>query len=447
MTDINIEYDPRSQFIPFHQRTQRWGCLVVHRRGGKTVACVNDLGARAIYTPKKDARYAYLAPFYRQAKDVAWVYLKSFLKPIIKSIRESELRVELINGSWITLYGADNPDALRGIYLDGVILDEFGDCRPSLWGQVILPTLVDRKGWAVFIGTPKGKNHFYHIYKRSQTEEGWFNITLKASDSNIIEAEELSEMKAQMSDEEYDQEMECSFDAAVRGTYYTDLINNIEAKGQLDPDLRWDVKQPVNVATDLGYTDSTAIWFWQPRPGGIAIIDYEEAHGKALPHYFHLLRSKPYAYGEVWLPHDAKAKSLQTGMSTVEQFLEEFKDDIGISIRVSPKLDVQDGINAVRKVLLQCWFNSVECYEGIEALRAYRRSYDEVNNVYQNRPVHDWASNGSDAFRYLALVVKVSLGHTETKENRIIMPSKNYPVDLDTMFSENETTGHNILRI
>ena len=187
MANIEIDYDPRTHFIPFHQRDQRWSCLVVHRRGGKTVACVNDLGARAIYTPKSDARYAYLAPFYRQAKDVAWVYLKTYLKPVIKRIRESELRVELMNGSWITLYGADNPDALRGIYLDGVVLDEFGDCRPSLWGQVILPTLVDRKGWAVFIGTPKGKNHFYHIYRRSQSEEGWYNLTLKSSDSGLID--------------------------------------------------------------------------------------------------------------------------------------------------------------------------------------------------------------------------------------------------------------------
>ena len=184
--EIRIEYEPRQQFIPFHQREQRWACLVVHRRGGKTVACINDLGARALYTTKQNARYAYLAPFYRQAKDVAWAYLKQYLKPAITKVRESELRVELINGSWITLYGADNPDALRGIYLDGVILDEFGDCRPSLWGQVILPTLVDRGGWAVFIGTPKGKNHFYKIAQRSKLEPGWFNLTLKASMSGII---------------------------------------------------------------------------------------------------------------------------------------------------------------------------------------------------------------------------------------------------------------------
>lgn len=445
MTDLVVDYEPRTQFVPFHQRNQRWSCLVVHRRGGKTVACVNDLGARAIYTPKKDARYAYLAPFYRQAKDVAWVYVKTYLKPFIKRIRESELRVELINGAWITLYGADNPDALRGIYLDGVILDEFGDCRPSLWGQVILPTLVDRKGWAVFIGTPKGKNHFYHIYRRSLEEEGWFNITLKASQSGIIDEEELREIRAQMDDSEYEQEMECSFEAAVRGTYYTDLINKIEAKGQLADDINWNPDQPVHVASDLGYTDSTALWFWQESPDGPRIIDYEEAHGQALPFYFQLLREKGYKYGDIWLPHDAKAKSLQTGRSTIEQFVAEFSDAKDTEIKIAPKLDLQDGISAVRKILPDCHINRSACYDGIEALRAYRRVYDEINNVYKDRPVHDWASHGSDAFRYFALVASQFLRHNE---KQIIVPDqKVYPFNLNDLFEMNERKDKNFNKL
>ncbi len=181
--EIRFDYEPRDQFLAFHQREHRFACLVCHRRAGKTVACVNDLIAKALYTPKKSARYAYVAPFYRQAKDVAWQYLKEFGGGAIAKIRESQLRVELINGSWITLYGADNPDALRGLYLDGVILDEAGDMRPSLWSDVILPTLTDRRGWAVFIGTPKGKNHFWEVYDRSTSDPGWFSMVLKASES------------------------------------------------------------------------------------------------------------------------------------------------------------------------------------------------------------------------------------------------------------------------
>jgi phage terminase large subunit len=439
--ELIIDYVPRTQFIPFHQRSQRWACLVVHRRGGKTVACVNDVGAHAIYTQKQQARYAYIAPFYRQAKDVAWNYLKFFLKPAITKIRESELRVELINGSWITLYGADNPDSLRGIYLDGVVLDEFGDSRPSLWGQVILPTLVDREGWAVFIGTPKGKNHFWKIYNRSRNEPGWFNLTLRASQSGIIKPEELAELRAQMDEDEYLQEMECSFEAAVKGTYYTDLLNKLEAKGQISDDVKYDPAHPVYVAFDLGYSDSTAAWFWQLRPDGIAMIDYMEENGKPLQFYFNMLRSKPYKYHTIYLPHDAKAYTLQTGRSTVEQFLaEEFP------IEIAPKLDIQHGIDAARMLIPNVWFNSAKCADGIEALRAYRRKFDELTNSFSNKPLHDWASNGSDAFRIFSVVTKASRGHKED-DPRVIQVVRNRPMTLDNLFKDNERRTGRIMRI
>jgi hypothetical protein len=318
-------------------------------------------------------------------------------------VREADLRVELPNGAWITLYGADNPDALRGLYFDGVILDEFGDCRPALWAEVILPTLLDRKGWAVFIGTPKGKNHFYLMNERSKKEDSWFHMTLKASESGLLDPDDLKEIKGQMTDDQYDQEMECSFEAAVQGTYYAQTISKLETDGHMGTQA-WDPSQNVYVATDLGFTDSTAMWFWQLAPDGIRIIDYEEADGKALPFYFDMLDSKGYTYETVWLPHDAKAKSLQTGRSTVEQFLQ-----AGFPCRITPKLAVQHGIDAARKVLPLCHFDQINCYDGIEALRAYRRSFNEVTKQFGKTPVHDWSSNGADAFRYLALVTQEHL--------------------------------------
>ena len=121
MADIVFNYEPREQFKSLHSRRERWACMVCHRRAGKTVSSVNELVLRALFTKKRHARYAYTAPFYRQAKDVAWSYLKDACKDFAVKIRESALRVELPNGAWITLYGADNPDALRGIYLDGVV--------------------------------------------------------------------------------------------------------------------------------------------------------------------------------------------------------------------------------------------------------------------------------------------------------------------------------------
>lgn len=401
---VELAYQPRIHFQPLHQRDVRWACIVAHRRAGKTVACVNELITRALYTKKINARYAYIAPFYRQAKEVAWQYVKDFAKPATVKVYESTLTVELINGAKIQLFGADNPDALRGLYFDGVVIDEYGDTRPSLWGSVVLPTLADRRGWAVFIGTPKGKNHFWEIAQRAQSEANWLFLELKASQTGILPPEELAEMRAQMSEEEYQQEMECDFSAAVLGTYYASLMNTLERTVPFYGSYPHDPEFPVEVAGDIGYTDSTALWFWQNKPDGIAIIDYEETHGQDLSYYFDLLRFKGYEYDTIWLPHDAKAKSLQTGRSTVEQFLHaEFP------IRIVPRLSVQHGIDAARLMLPYCRFNMPACRDGVEALRAYRRQYDEVRKVFSDSPLHDWASDGADAFRYFALVSKDKL--------------------------------------
>jgi len=416
--EVTFDYEPRPQFIPLHQRDQRWGLTVAHRRAGKTVACVNDLIARAVYSKKKNPRYAYIAPYYRQAKDVAWGYLKEYADPIASKVREAALRVEIgLNNSWITLYGADNPDAMRGLYFDGVIIDEIADCRPNLWAEIILPTLADRKGWAFFIGTPKGKNHFYDFYQQSLQDDNWFSMMLKASETGILDEDELAAMRLQMTEDQFAQEFECSFEAAVLGTYYASTLSKIESDGQITR-VPHDPEFPVQVSSDLGYTDSSSYWFWQDKPDGIAIIDYEEAHSQPLSYYFNMLNTKPYKYDTIWLPHDARAKSLQTGRSTVEQFLsEEFP------VRVAPKLGIQHGIDAARLVLPYCWFDKEFTRDGYEALRAYRRAYDEKRKSFGTKPMHDWASHGSDAFRIMALVCKDRIIKAPKKsEDKIFRP-------------------------
>lgn len=409
---IRVAYKPRSAFMPFHARGTRFACMVAHRRSGKTVASINEIIARAIYCKKKRPRYAYLAPLLKQGKKIAWEYLKEYTLGLEKKKpSESELSVVLRhNGAEIGIYGADNPDALRGQYFDGVVLDEYGDMAPSMWGKVLLPTLADRRGWAVFIGTFKGKNHFHKIFRRSQgldIPEGqdvevwkarWFNLLLKASQSGILSKEDLDVQRSEMDEEEYAQEYECDPNAVVKGTYYAKLLVKLEQQGQIYADISYDPDQPVEVVFDLGFTDSTAAWFWQKRPGGIAIIDYLEADSQPLSFYFEELFEKGYRYSTVWLPHDAKAKSLQTGRSTVEQFLKE-----GFPVRIAPNLGVQDGISAARKVLLQCYFSN-KTENGIEALRAYKRAFNDEKKVFTDAPQHDWASHGADAFRYFALV-------------------------------------------
>lgn len=429
-------YKPRKQFIPFHNRSSRWTAMVCHRRAGKTVACVNELVTRAMYTQKKDARYAYVAPFYRQAKDVAWQYLKEATAQFAVDTRESELRVILPNGAWITLYGADNIDALRGLYLDGVVIDEYGDCRPGLWGQVVLPTLADRRGWAVFIGTPKGNNHFKKQYDKI-LKEGGFTMLMKASVSGLLHPEELVEMRKQMSDEEWEQEMECSFQAALLGAYYGDLIAKLENVGRIKS-VPVDHSQKVFVATDLGFTDSTAFWFWQVRPDGIAVVDYYENHSKDLDHYFEYLETRGYEYDTIWLPHDARAKTLQTGVSTVQQFVDRYKDKC--TVRIAPKLAVQDGVNASRRILPACSFDAVNCYDGLEALKSYRREFDTLKQSFSNSPRHDWSSHGADAFRMLALVTGkpiMQAGEIELPAPKPLVKSMS-DFTLDELFKMNE---------
>ena len=386
------------------------------------------------------------------------MYLKEATMDSAVKVKESELSVELFNGAKISLYGADNPDALRGIYLDGVVLDEFGDCRPALWAEVILPTLTDRKGWATFIGTPKGKNHFFQIREMARKNpEDWYYLSMGAEDSGILPNTELDMVKSLMAEAQYAQEYECSFEAAVLGTYYAAMIDKMEngriADASATPQIttvKHDPDFPVNVSFDLGFTDSSAIWFWQTRPDGLAVIDYEEHHSEPLSFYFDLLAGKPYSYDTIWLPHDAKAKSLQTGRTTVEQFLA-LRDDEGkqlYDIKVIPRQDLQHGIDAVRFILPYCYMDQQKCSGGIEALRAYRRSYSEVTKAFQPKPVHDWSSHGSDAFRGLALVAQETI---KTKgvsallsESGVWIPPK---YNLNDLFSENERVVYNRNRI
>lgn len=388
--------------------------MCCHRRAGKTVACIHDLVLRAMYTRKHRAKYAYIGPFRQQAKEIAWTYLKDATEGIRKGApRESDLRVVLHNDATITLYGADNPDSLRGLYFDGVILDEYGDCRPSLWGEIILPCLMDRQGWAVFIGTMKGKNHFYKTLERAKTDPAWHHMELKGSVSGILSEEDLRELKAQLTEAQYEQEIECNPNAAIMGTYYSDLINRLEGEEKMGHHP-YDPEKMVHCAADLGFTDSTAFWFWQLDEDGPIMIDYYEADGKTVQHYFEMLDNKGYEYADIWLPHDAKAKSFQTGRSTIEQFI-----DRGFPCKPVPRLAVQHGIDAARMVLPTCRFDRDSCHGGIEALRAYKRQWNEKVQQFSNSPFHDWASNGADAFRYFSLVTEESMEVVKAVKNQV----------------------------
>jgi phage terminase large subunit len=400
---VELEYRARPQFQAFHHRRERFACIVAHRRAGKTVACVHDLHRGALLSQKLRPRFAYLSPFLRQSKQVAWDYLRAAMAPsrdVGANVHESELRVDYPNGGQVRLFGADNPDALRGIYLDGVVLDEYADMDPRVWSEIIRPALADRQGWAVFIGTPKGRNAFFEMWRRAQSDAGWFSLMLKASETGLIAASELELARRDLSEAQYAQEFECSFDAAVRGAYYGNLMRQAESDGRVCG-VAYDPAALVWTAWDLGIRDATAIWFAQVIGREIRIIDYYEACGVDLGHYARELMAKPYAYAGHIVPHDAQAKELGTGKSRLEVLA-----GLGLKgITLAPIHRIEDGINAVRVVIPRCWFDARKCSRGLDALALYRAEHDDKHAVLRPHPVHDWTSHAADAFRYLAMTL------------------------------------------
>ncbi len=406
---ITIDYAPRRAFMPFHKRKQRWACVVAHRRAGKTVAAINELIKAALMSKSPMPRFAYIAPFRSQAKAVAWDYLKHYSAPVASGSNESELYVDLISGGRISLYGADNADAMRGLGFDGVFLDEYADFKPSVYGNVIRPTLSDKLGWCVFSGTPKGKNQFWDIYRAAKKADDWFVLTLPASKSGLLHASELAAARAQLLEDQFMQEYECSFDAALVGAFYGREMREADARICAVP---YDKNASVYTAWDLGYRDDTAIWWYQLVGGEIHVIDYYAISGADISDIAAVVTGKGYAYARHWLPHDARAKTLASGGKSIVEQLAHF---LGANkLAIVPDLSVQDGIQAVRKCLPACWFDADKCGEGIEALRQYQREYDEDKKAFRERPRHDWTSHPADAFRMLAVAYRDEV--TEERE-------------------------------
>jgi phage terminase large subunit len=362
---------------------------------GKTVSAINHLIKAAIECDKPNPRFAYIAPTYGQAKRVAWDYLQEYTRPLGATYNVSELRADFW-GRRISLYGSDNPDSLRGQYFDGVVIDEVGDQNPKIWNEIVRPALADRLGWALFIGTPKGNNHFYELRNRAADEPDWKLLEFRASETGVLPAAELKAALKEMGQDKYDQEFECSFNAAVEGSYYGQIINSLEADGRITDFPRDDLCKSF-VAWDLGMGDSTAIWVAQVAGKEVRVLDCIENHGVGLDWYVSWLRENNYQHFDQILPHDVEVRELGTGKSRKEVLQE-----AGLQITVCPRLLVADGIQAVRRLLPRCWFHT-RTRNGINALRNYRREYDEKRQVFYDKPMHDWSSHFSDAMRYLAI--------------------------------------------
>lgn len=411
-----VPYQPRTfqREIGRLCRAKRFGVLVCHRRFGKTVLGVNINQQTATMVTLPRPRVAYIAPTYTQGKATAFDYMQHFARAIPGvAFNQSELRVDYPNTGQARIYGADNPDALRGIYLDRAVLDEYGMHPAKTFSEVIGPTLVDRGGSALFLGTPNGKNQFYEIAEYAKAEEAkgnphWFFREFRASQTGLLDAGYLASARAVMTADEYAQEFECSFTASVKGAIYAKELEAARTAGRMTR-VPYEPALPVDTDWDLGIGDAMAIWFTQSlKSGEVRVIDYHEASGEGFPYYVRILSEKGYTYGTHWAPHDIRVRELGTGKSRLDTAA-----SFGLRFSLTPRItgaagvEVEEGINAARLLLPKCWFDAEKCKHGLESLMNYRRDYNRTLNEFKATPVHDKASHGADAFRGLAVRHKV----------------------------------------
>ena len=410
---INIDYQPRQVFDDYHNTDKRWSVIVAHRRAGKTTAALCHLLMHSL--DKTDGRFAFISPYYSQSKDIAWQLLLQYNAPLLEnglsSINESELRIDFFNGSRIRLYGSDNYNRLRGLGFNGVVIDEYADCDPRAYPEVIRPALSSEMGFCTWIGTAKGHNAFYEIYQRSLNDPDFYSLMLKASQTGILRKEELDAAHNDLTQDQYNQEYECSFDAAIQGAYYGEDMRKAEEEGRVGI-THHEKELEVHTAWDLGVGDATSIVMFQIVGNEYRIIDYYESSGVGLDHYVKVLKDKPYIYGQHILPHDIKVRELSTGKSRLEVL-----NNLGIKAEVCPNLTIEDGIQAVRGLLDRCWFDRKKCDRLVEALKQYRRNFDERTKTFKVKPAHDWTSHPCDAFRMMAVGYKSKTNYTEVEVN------------------------------
>jgi hypothetical protein len=319
-------------------------------------------------------------------------------------MHETELRIDFPNGARFRLAGADNFDGLRGVYWDFIVLDEVAMMASAVWPEVIRPSLSDREGRALFIGTPDGLNHFHDLYAyaASGVDPEWRAHLYRWSDTHVLGLAEIESARRTMSEEQFAREYECSFTAAVRGSYYGRLIDAAETEGRITR-VVWDPRIPVVTAWDLGWADSTAVWLAQNVGNEVRLIRYIEDTQKPLRYYAGVLKGYGYTFGQHLAPHDAAAHEMIAGASR-----EETMRSLGFPLRVLPRVKHADQIEAVRTLLPRCVFDREACAAGIEALRNYRADLNTRTDTNRPTPLHDWSSHGASAFAQLAIGLRTA---------------------------------------
>ncbi len=400
MREIEVVLKPRPQFREFLTRQQRFACVVAHRRAGKTFACAQDLMRAALGYVREGppCRYAYVAPTRDQAKDIVWPYLTDFSSQLPGTqVNKAELTITYANKATVRLYSGESYDRMRGLYFDGVVIDEPADIDPNAWPYVILPCLSDYGGWATFIGTCKGKNAFYRIYRTSLTDPGWFTMMLKASDSGIIKPEELKSLRSNMTGDAYAQEYECDWTVGRPGAIYARFVEQARQENRIAT-MPVDGTAPVHTAWDLGSPRNTVVWYFQTVGRMIRLLACDRDHDETIVNRVARMKAKGWPYGYHFLPHDAE-QTERSGRTLAQELA-----SAGLTnLRIVPRcVSVWPGINHAQELFPAFEFRSPECDGGLEALEAYHtKEVNEKDRIIED-PIHDWSSHTADAFRTLA---------------------------------------------
>ena len=385
---------------------------VWHRRAGKDSTAINWTAAAA---HKRIGTYWHMLPTANQGRLVVWdgrdgqgrrLLDQAFPRALRGTVRNDRMTMELNCGSIWQVVGSDNYDRLVGANPIGVVFSEWSLTDPRAWDYV-RPILAENGGWALFIYTPRGKNHGFELFDMARHRGGWFAERLTVEDTGVLTPGTIAEERASgMSEALIQQEYYCSFESANEGSYYGKLLEQAEQAGRVtqvphQPELT------VDTWWDLGIGDSTAIWFAQRAGLEQHLIDYYECNGEGLAHYAKVLQDRGYVYGTHWAPHDIAARELGTGKSRLE-----VARNLGLNFRITPRLSVEDGIEAVRNLLPRCWFDAEKCRQGLRALKSYHRDFNEQRQSYLPHPVHDWSSHAADSFRTGAVTLKDTKANT-----------------------------------